>query len=1415
MSKFPTSQLRPTFILLATLVVSTLASAADDARADVRALRAVLPQVHVSVDERLGVARHIATTDGFLTGPAGVGRAVAKAAAPGADRAVRSFISAWPSLFGGDATILDSAAVIRDDVTAHSGLHTKVWQQTLHGIPVHHGVLVARTTRQDDLVAIGSGFVPQPDKVAALLREHTTPAHAAIEALGALLSQAGASAEDLVVITDAAGVTQTQTLHAAGAVGDVTAQLVWFPRTASDVRLAWSFLLIERATNVGWTTVVDAQSLETLARIRLTSPGVVNPARLAAIAADAPVPPPRIAKTISPVTSASAASSIALRIFTSDSPAPLSPGHTNPADTSQPPVVARTLVTLTSLDATASPNGWIDGNQETRGSNVDAHLDLDHNNSADLPRPKGVGSSPVTFDFPLDLTQDPSTYRNAAVTNLFYWCNVAHDRFYQLGFTPSAGNFQGNDAVQADAQDGSDVNNANFTTPPDGTAPRMQMYVFTMTTPSRDSSLDASVILHEYTHGLTSRLVGGGVSGNLDALQCTGMGEGWSDFYALCLLTEAGDDPLGTYTTGSYLTGNYFRGIRNYPYVVEPAAIVSLSSLNPQTFRDIITNTEVHDMGEIWCQTLWECRGELIAKLGTVAGNTLMLQLVTDGLKLTPATPTFTEARDAILQADLVAHGGANLNELWRGFAKRGLGFGAVAGTSDDIVLVAESFEFSTHLRVSNVTGLNAGGPMGGPFDNSSASFVLSVPAGSSGVAWTATAGLSTPWVTITPASGSLAAGQTTTVTATLNATAVTLGNNTWRDTLLIADNTHQVMVTRPLTLRVAPNYLITSATFSWITPASPIPVSVGDDDFDSSLVLPFSIPFYGINRSALTIGSNGLIGFGASTDINSQENSALPSSITPNELLAVWWDDLDPSTAGSVTIGIEGTAPNRLAVVSWNGVPHYFSDHRTTNLFTFQVKMEEATGDLVCQYQEVRPTDATFGRGRKATIGVENGAGDLARQYSFLGSTLLSNNQALRYHFIAGTNAPANAAPTVATPAHATPTTVAGTFATMSVLGADDNGEANLSYTWSLAGKPTSVFTVQNNGRHSAGSTTIDFTQAGAYPIRATITDAGGKFVTSDVTVNVAQTLTTLTISPATVSVPNGGTLDFTARGTDQFGNAFSTEPTVTWSVTSGPGSINAAGLYTATAQAPVTIRAQSGSVIAFATITVTNGVPTVATVADTTSDPVTGSTTGVTVLGADDGGEPALTYTWSTTGTAPAAVTFSPNGTHAAKSSTATFSKAGSYTLRATISDALAASITSDVTVTVAQTATGLAIDPPTVTLVAGATQTFTGRDGDQFGNPISSSTRTVTWTTSGGTITNAGLFTAPSSSGTVTITGAATVGGQSATSTVTVTSSGGSGGGGGGGGGGKGGCGFGAAAAAFAALMALTWRRRRLND
>ena len=60
-------------------------------------------------------------------------------------------------------------------------------------------------------------------------------------------------------------------------------------------------------------------------------------------------------------------------------------------------------------------------------------------------------------------------------------------------------------------------------------------------------------------------------------------------------------------------------------------------------------------------------------------GNDTMLQLVTDALKMTPINPSFTDARDAILDADCATNACANEASIWGGFADRGLGYGAIA----------------------------------------------------------------------------------------------------------------------------------------------------------------------------------------------------------------------------------------------------------------------------------------------------------------------------------------------------------------------------------------------------------------------------------------------------------------------------------------------------------------------------------------------------------------------------------------------------------------------------------------------------------------------------------------------------------------------------------------------------------------
>ncbi len=142
-------------------------------------------------------------------------------------------------------------------------------------------------------------------------------------------------------------------------------------------------------------------------------------------------------------------------------------------------------------DETASPLGWHDNKSTkftiTQGNNVHAYVDEFDQDSPSTREPDG--GTGLIFDFPYDSTKSSQSKENrfAAVTNLFYMNNMMHDILYGFGFDEKAGNFQdynfgkggeGNDHVEAQAQDGGGRNNANFFSPEDGANPRMQMYLW-------------------------------------------------------------------------------------------------------------------------------------------------------------------------------------------------------------------------------------------------------------------------------------------------------------------------------------------------------------------------------------------------------------------------------------------------------------------------------------------------------------------------------------------------------------------------------------------------------------------------------------------------------------------------------------------------------------------------------------------------------------------------------------------------------------------------------------------------------------------------------------------------------------------------------------------------------------------------
>ncbi|MBK7241741.1 MAG: M36 family metallopeptidase [Flavobacteriales bacterium] len=343
----------------------------------------------------------------------------------------------------------------------------------------------------------------------------------------------------------------------------------------------------------------------------------------------------------------------------------------------------------------ASPYGWHDTNGApgaeytiTRGNNVHAQEDQNGNNGTGY---SPNGSATLDFNFPINLTQQPSTYTDAAVTNLFYWNNIIHDVLYQYGFDEQSGNFQsnnygngglGNDYVQADAQDGSGTNNANFGTPPDGALPRMQMFLWDGS-PQIDGDLDNGVITHEYGHGVSNRLVGG--ASNTSCLSNNEqMGEGWSDFLAMMMTMEPGDmgpdaRGMGTFVVGEPISGP---GIRPSPYSTS-------FSVNNYTYGNTNSGVSVpHGIGFVWCTILWEVTWDLIDQYGYdpdiyngTGGNNMAIQLVIDGMKLTPCNPGFVDARDAILLADQINNGGANYLLLYTAFARRGLGYSADQGS--------------------------------------------------------------------------------------------------------------------------------------------------------------------------------------------------------------------------------------------------------------------------------------------------------------------------------------------------------------------------------------------------------------------------------------------------------------------------------------------------------------------------------------------------------------------------------------------------------------------------------------------------------------------------------------------------------------------------------------------------------------
>lgn len=364
---------------------------------------------------------------------------------------------------------------------------------------------------------------------------------------------------------------------------------------------------------------------------------------------------------------------------------------------------------------TASPFGWHDTNGSagaeytiTRGNNVWAMEDANGNNGTGYSPNGGSG---LDFNFPINLNNQPSTYRDAAITNLFYWNNIMHDVWYQYGFDEASGNFQennygkggaGSDSVNADAQDGSGTNNANFSTPSDGSNPRMQMFLWSGN-PQIDGDLDNLIVAHEYGHGISIRLVGGPSTNGLGGSEQ--MGEGWSDWFGLMLTMKNGDAGTDSRAVGNYALGQGTNGggIRPTPYSTSFA-------VNGTTYADIGGLAVPHGVGYAWATVIWDLTWALVDNQGFdtdfyngTGGNNVAMALIIEGLKNTATNPGFVSGRDGILQADQDLYGGQYNCIIWDVFAARGVGLNANENTNGGT-------NTNTDQTTSFVSGCGGGG---------------------------------------------------------------------------------------------------------------------------------------------------------------------------------------------------------------------------------------------------------------------------------------------------------------------------------------------------------------------------------------------------------------------------------------------------------------------------------------------------------------------------------------------------------------------------------------------------------------------------------------------------------------------------------------------------------------------------------
>jgi len=622
-------------------------------------------------------------------------------------------VSASKADLGLSAEDLSNAKVSSTSFDNATGIRMVYLLQTYKDIPVYNQFLVL-AYKGDKLVSKQGAFNHSIEKFINV--KSGMPSVTAESAVQSALSDRGLRVSQMAIAINRKNNGQLVEFNNMGISREnITAELMWAPvENSNEIHLAWRVYIIPKTTDDYWMVRVDAVNNSIIGIDNYTDydnwgiPDVDGHVKYPAFA------------MVDFHNNLNKKKENNFDFIKSDDPSVVNTATYRvipfPAEAPSFPNGAHALRTDPWLAAPGNPTTlkWNTGLAATdyaysRGNNVWAY--------EDRTAPLNVGSVAksassstalpnLTFDFTPDYTVAPTQTtpvpnQQFNITNLFYWNNIIHDIMYIYGFTEAAFNFQddnlgrggaGNDHVNAEAQDIGGTNNANFATPADGGSGRMQMYLWTGGTPQRDGDVDNGIIVHEYGHGISNRLTGGGSGGCLGNAEQ--MGEGWSDYYGL-MFTQ--DWATATLNTGF----NSPRGIGTYALFQPPTGL----GIRGQRYcTDFTVNNRVylaslptgpHPRGEIWCATLWDMTWNIINQVGTInpnlynlaggGGNTIAMKLVTEGMKLQQCSPGFISGRNAILQADQILYGGLYNCAIWEAFRRRGMGAFASEGSTSSV----------------------------------------------------------------------------------------------------------------------------------------------------------------------------------------------------------------------------------------------------------------------------------------------------------------------------------------------------------------------------------------------------------------------------------------------------------------------------------------------------------------------------------------------------------------------------------------------------------------------------------------------------------------------------------------------------------------------------------------------------------